>query len=844
MTHVVALVLIITGSAYLFITIALSRRKRAVDTSGAIPERFIFVVPALDEEAVIESTVNRLLAACGDRGRVLVIDDGSTDATGQILEGIRSERLSVLTRTKPNAQMGKGAALNDAYRTIRAQVLADGIDPHQIVLCIVDADGRLAPDVLDHVAPYFSGPDVGAVQLLVRIRNRGRWLCRFQDYEFLVFSSLTQTAREHLGSVGLGGNGQFTRLAALMELGENPWTDCLTEDLDLGVRLAIAGWRNRFCDDTYVDQQGLTSIPFLLRQRTRWAHGHLQCWKLIPSIVRSQLPTITVLDLSYYLLAPAAVLASSAIFTGSTVLFAVGLVSNPRYYASAQGALFLAVIYLVSFGPSLYLATLYRRRSRDISRRSALLMAHLLALYNYIWYLAEWKAVARIVLRKSGWAKTRRTAETEVAAGEKKAPTAIGPDPVAPRHLRPHHLVKRETAVNNRILVCFGTRPEAIKMAPVIRALQAHRSLEPIVTVTGQHPAMVSEILDTFRITPDIDLKLHRPGQTLDGITSRALTGISDTIRALDPAAVVVQGDTTTTFAAGLASFYEQRPVVHVEAGLRTGDIHQPFPEEANRRLTTTLAALHLAATSANRGNLLLEGVPASQIAVVGNPVIDALHLAVATIGPLWDDPLLESVFGGTSSRQCHPTVLVTAHRRESWGEPLCNVARAIADVAGRHPNARFVWPLHPNPAVREWVTPIVSNLSNITLTGPASYEDFVRLLTKADVAVTDSGGVQEEAPALGVPVLVTRDVTERQEAVDSGAAVLVGTDPDRLALHLGGLLDHRRTKMRHGTTPSPFGDGLAGRRTAAAIAELLGVGCRMDDFAPTPMKAELVSHH
>ena len=409
-----AAAVVVIGFGYLIATVALSRRKLPVPSTGAEPERFVFVVPALNEERVIGATVHSLLGACGERGRVLVIDDGSTDTTGQILDRLRAthpDRVWVLTRRAPAARQGKGAALNAAYQLVRDTTLADGLNPSAVVLGIVDADGRLEPAVLAQVAPYFRDPRVGAVQLLVRIRNRARLLCRFQDYEFLVFSSLTQTAREKLGSVGLGGNGQFTRLAALMDLGEAPWTACLTEDLDLGVRLAIAGWQNRFCGETFVDQQGLDSLPRLLRQRTRWAHGHFQCWQLIPKVIASTLPTVTVLDLCYYLLAPAIVLASSVLFTVPLVLLITRIATDPRVWGSPGGLAYLGALYLISFGPALGLALVYQRRARDLSVFAAVLLGQLLAGYNYIWYLAEWKALVRILTRRTGWTKTSRIHE-------------------------------------------------------------------------------------------------------------------------------------------------------------------------------------------------------------------------------------------------------------------------------------------------------------------------------------------------------------------------------------------------------------------------------------------------
>jgi cellulose synthase/poly-beta-1,6-N-acetylglucosamine synthase-like glycosyltransferase len=417
MSQTLPLLLVGIGMSYLALTLILSRRKKPVPVGGEEPERFVFVVPALDEARVIGSTVDGLLATCGARGRVLVVDDGSSDDTAAIVRARQAtdDRLWLHQRTLPNARLGKGRALNDAYRLVRDHVLGRGEDPTRVVLAVVDADGRLEPDALDHVSPYFRGPRVGAVQLLVRIRNRRRWLARFQDYEFLVFSALTQTAREKLGSVGLGGNGQFTRLAALMEFGDDPWTDCLTEDLDLGVRLAIGGWENRFCGETSVDQQGLTSVRALVRQRTRWAHGHLQCWTLVPAIVRSQMATTTVLDMCYYLLSPAMSLLASVLFTSAGVWFVYLLVTEPSVWFSMYGLVFGLTVYLLSCTPSLFLAVVYWRRSRDMSLLSALILGNLLPAYNYVWYIAMWKAVGRIVTRHTGWAKTARVIEPDIA---------------------------------------------------------------------------------------------------------------------------------------------------------------------------------------------------------------------------------------------------------------------------------------------------------------------------------------------------------------------------------------------------------------------------------------------
>jgi cellulose synthase/poly-beta-1,6-N-acetylglucosamine synthase-like glycosyltransferase len=414
--HGLVLIIIVLSLGYLIVSLVLSRTKMAIGGSGPVPALIVFIVPALNEARVLAATVQSLLAACDERGRVLVIDDGSDDGTAEVLLDLQRRNPGVvwgLSRRAPHAREGKGKALNAAYQALRALAEKQHIDPSSVVFAIVDADGRLEPDVFDHVDAYFSEPGVGALQLLVRIRNRSGLLARLQDFDFYLFSAVMQTAREKLGSVGLGGNGQFTRLSALMSLGDEPWSECLTEDLDLGIRLAVAGWENRFCGETFVSQQGLTSIPKLVRQRTRWAHGHFQCWSLIGRIYRSHLPTVTVLDLSYYLLAPALSLIASVLFTLPLGWGLVSLVRDPSGWLTPFGAVYFGVIYLFSFGPPLGLALVYWRRSRDLSLGRAILLANLLPVYNYVWYVAEWKALGRIAAGRRAWSKTTRVAERQ-----------------------------------------------------------------------------------------------------------------------------------------------------------------------------------------------------------------------------------------------------------------------------------------------------------------------------------------------------------------------------------------------------------------------------------------------
>jgi UDP-N-acetylglucosamine 2-epimerase (non-hydrolysing) len=374
-------------------------------------------------------------------------------------------------------------------------------------------------------------------------------------------------------------------------------------------------------------------------------------------------------------------------------------------------------------------------------------------------------------------------------------------------------------------MVVYGTRPEAIKLAPVVRALRSSTAVEPVVAVTGQHRELLDHVHTLFGIEPDHDLGILTPGQTPTEVTARVLTGMNAVVREVRPDLVVVQGDTTTTFAGALAAFYERVPVVHVEAGLRTHDRYAPFPEEVNRRLTTELATLHLAATPANRARLLAAGVPLEAIAVTGNTGIDALY-DVAGRGVPFADPRLERL-RATGRR----IVVVTTHRRESWGAPMRGALGAVVAAARARPDVLLVVPTHPNPVVRAVVEAEFAGVPNAHLTPPLPYADFVRLLASCYLVVTDSGGIQEEAPSLGRPVLVLRATTERTEAVEAGCVRLVGTEPARVHAELCRLLDKPEEHAAMARPVHPYGDGLAAPRCVAAIEHLLGLGPRLADF-------------
>lgn len=376
-----------------------------------------------------------------------------------------------------------------------------------------------------------------------------------------------------------------------------------------------------------------------------------------------------------------------------------------------------------------------------------------------------------------------------------------------------------------RIAVVYGTRPEAVKVAPIVQALSDSEHFTPLVVVTGQHRSMLDQVNDVFGIVPDVDLDIHAPGQTLTDITMRALEGLRPVLAAERPDALIVQGDTTTTFAAALAAFYEQVPVVHVEAGLRTNDPTSPFPEEINRRLTSQLASLHLAPTATSRANLLAENVDPRAVVVTGNTVIDALLWTVSRRFDYGDRAL------DTLDDDDRPVLLVTAHRRESWGAPMQAVGRAIARIARANPELLVVFPIHRNPLVREAVLPCLQGLANVVITEPLPYGGFCRLMDRAHIILTDSGGVQEEGPSLGRPVLVMRDTTERPEAIVAGTARLVGTDEEVIVAQVSMLLHDRAAYEDMAKAVNPYGDGQAAARTVAALEEFFGLGHRIDEF-------------
>lgn len=369
-----------------------------------------------------------------------------------------------------------------------------------------------------------------------------------------------------------------------------------------------------------------------------------------------------------------------------------------------------------------------------------------------------------------------------------------------------------------RIMAVLGTRPEAVKMAPVILELRQFPGLiDLVVAVTGQHREMLDQILRAFEIHPDHDLDIMRPGQTLAQITCRSLEGLDRLIEQEQPGLVVAQGDTTTTFVSSLAAFYRRVDFGHVEAGLRTGNMYEPFPEEMNRRMTALCATMHFAPTDEARERLLAEGIADSNIWVTGNTVIDALVRISAQESPLADAALEQWMDG-------RRIILVTAHRRENWGDPMRAICRAVRTLANQFPDSCVVFSMHKNPVVREIVMGELGGHQRIALIEPPDYMEFVQLMKRAYLILTDSGGVQEEAPSLGKPVLVLRNTTERPEGIGAGNAKLVGTDESRIVLEASRLMEDMEEYGRMARSRNPYGDGSAAVKIRDAILGRYGL--------------------
>jgi UDP-N-acetylglucosamine 2-epimerase (non-hydrolysing) len=384
----------------------------------------------------------------------------------------------------------------------------------------------------------------------------------------------------------------------------------------------------------------------------------------------------------------------------------------------------------------------------------------------------------------------------------------------------------REKSDNIKILSVFGTRPEAIKMAPVVRELESCSDVDSRVVVTAQHREMLDQVMETFNIKPDYDLEIMRQGQDLFDVTTAVLNGLKGILQSERPDMVLVQGDTTTTFTGALAAFYCQIPVGHIEAGLRTYQKYAPFPEELNRVLTTGVSDLHFAPTDRSREALLREGIDSKSVFVTGNTVIDALYQALEK--PFAQIPELTRAF-----QENKRVILLTTHRRENLGAPLQNIYKALREVLRSHPDVGVVFPMHKNPAVRREVNSFLRGVERVYLTEPLDYLPFINVMKMSHIVLTDSGGIQEEAPALGKPVLVLREVTERPEATAFGTARLIGTDPQQVKSEVNLLLDNQDAYLKMANAVNPYGDGMAARRIVQAVKSYFGKGEAAVDYNP-----------
>lgn len=376
-----------------------------------------------------------------------------------------------------------------------------------------------------------------------------------------------------------------------------------------------------------------------------------------------------------------------------------------------------------------------------------------------------------------------------------------------------------------KIMLVFGTRPEAIKMAPLYHALKAKPDVfDTLLCVTAQHRQMLDQVLKVFDMTPDIDLNLMTPGQDLFDVTSAVLNGMRDVLKAHKPDALLVHGDTTTTLAAAMAGFYLGVPVGHVEAGLRTDDLQAPFPEEFNRQVASKLTKWHFAPTDFSQSNLLAERVPQDSITVTGNTVIDALFWVLGRIDA--DETRRQVLVAFLTDQlgfdwQNQRFVLMTGHRRENFGDGFLQICHALKELAARYPTTQFVYPVHLNPNVQKPVNALLADVPNVHLIAPLDYEPFVYLLKHSHIVLTDSGGIQEEAPSLGIPVLVMRDVTERPEAVTAGTVRLVGADRGRIVANVAELLDNKASYAAMARAHNPYGDGKACARIVSVLERI-----------------------
>ena len=721
------------------------------------------------------------------------MNDGSRDRTSELARAFESTgRVSCVDRPREVAGRGKGAVLNHAYEVVNRLVdecdplFAEGhpefgAEPGDIVIGVMDADGRLDRARPHETGRLFGNSRVGGVQIGVTITNAGAGLLpRCQDIEFVGFSHLAQAARDRIGSVGLGGNGQFTRLSALRSLRRPPWTDCLTEDLDLGLSLTRLGWRIRFCSTAWVAQEGVLTIRAWLRQRTRWAQGHYQCWSHFPVLLTTRrAPLIARLDLCIYLLFVVFVM-----FVTANLLFTIAgalgwlWVDNEFMTFLPAGPVRNLALLVLRLGPVVILFVRYQQVSRTR-------------------FLALGAACVR-----------RRVRPVCLSLGDRQR-LGLAEADERTRRMVEDGARRPGGADGMRTLVVVGTRPEVIKLAPVVHQLERAGAGEPILVATGQHRELVHQMLRVFGLAADIDLDVMTHRQRLADLTGVLTQRLGSVVDDVAPDWVVVQGDTTSALCAALAGFYDGVPVAHVEAGLRTSNVRSPFPEEANRRLVAPLASC----TSARRHGR--REPPGRGCRGRPDPPDREHGRRLAALGDRAGDAASSRSRRARARVACSSRSIAArtmAHRCAGSARP----SRCWPRAATRRSSSRCT----RIPPCRPSSVTALQNLDGVHLCEPLDYLALVATMASCDLVLTDSGGLQEEAPSLGKPVLVLRDTTERPEAIEAGVARLIGTLPEDVHAAASHLLDDRDAYEAMARAANPFGDGSAGQRIVAALAE------------------------